>query len=240
MKANLIELMPDIRGCYLLTANGGLGSYGEDKVFRTDDRLSQALSALINSFVRDFKRTHNTKGWRIGIVHTDHADQPWNSATLALEDHVLRDLYPMPGSGPENLTAFQHGNREKSLFRGLELLLDHHDPMAPSAPSFCPVLVFRSTTLAQYTHDFGREQRLSDEQTPVVEVIDLLANATLTQSCHPAVAQLVRSVRRDVIKPERRCTPNLHMLDEARDSKVARMDPLAMSGHVSGYTRRLA
>jgi hypothetical protein len=240
MKATLIELMPDIRGVYLLTANGGLGSYGDDNVFRVDDRLSKSLSDLVQAFALDLKRTRNTNGWRIGIVHADHAAKPWLSATLAFEDHVLRDLYPIPADGAENLSAFQRGNREKSLFRGLELLLDHHDPLGADTTRFCPVLVYRSTTLAQYTPGFGREQRASDAQTPVVEVIDLLAGATLTQSCHPAVEQLVRAMRRNVIRPELRSIPNLHMLDEARDNTATRSEPASGQRGVPGSTRRLA
>jgi hypothetical protein len=240
MKASLMEIMPDIRGGYLLTANGSLGSYRDDNAFHTDDRLSQSLSDLVKAFVQDFQRTRNTKGWRIGIVHTDHAEKPWLSATLAFEDHVLRDLYPIPAASAEHLTAFQRGNREQSLFRGLELLLDHQDPLAPNTTRFCPVLVYRGTTLAQYTPGFGREQHASDAQTPVVEVIDLLAGATLTQSCHPAVEQLVRAMRRNLIRPELRSIPNLHMLDEARDNTATRSEPASGQRGVPGSTRRLA
>jgi hypothetical protein len=240
MKASLIELMPDIRGGYLLTANGGLGSYGDDNVFRTDERLSKSLSDLVQSFALDLKRNRHTNGWRIGIVHTDHAEKPWLSATLAFEDYVLRDLYPLPAAGADSLSAFQRGHCEKSLFRGLELLLDHHDPLAANTARFCPVLVYRNTTLAQYTPGYGREQRASDAHTPVVEVINLLAGATLTQSCNPAVEQLVRAMRRNLIRPELRSIPNLHLLDEARDNLTTRSEPATKYSSVFGSTRRSA
>jgi hypothetical protein len=240
MKKSLLEMVPDIRGCYLLTAGGRLGSYGEDNLFHQDDKLSLALSELVQAFSSDYQRTRHTNGWRIGIVHTDHANQPWHSATLALEDYVLRDLYPMPSAGQNNLTAFQRGNREKSLFRGVELLLNHHDPMAPNTPSFCPVLVYRSTTLAQYNSGSGREPRPSDAQTPVVEMINLLAGATLTQSCNPAVEQLVRAVRRNLVKPELRSIPNLHILDQARDGMPARSEPVARHSGMAAQPRRTA
>jgi hypothetical protein len=240
MKASLIEMMPDIRGGYLLTANGGVGSYGDDNVFRTDERLSKSLSDLIQTFAQDLKRNRHTNGWRIGIVHTDHAENPWLSATLAFEDYVLRDLYPLPAAGADNLSAFQRGNREKSLFRGLELLLDHHDPLEANTSRFCPVLVYRNTTLAQYTPGFGRERRATDAQTPVVEVVNLLAGATLMQSCHPAVEQLIRAMRRNLIRPELRSIPNLTLLDEARETMTSRNESAINRRAATESTRRSA
>lgn len=217
MTINLIQALPDVAGGYVLTTRGGLGTYGRDGAFAADDKLSQSLAGLIAGFIRQYVQTRETSGWRVGTVHADHQDQPWTSASIAFEGHVLRELYPVRGAGYDQLTAFQKRNCEKSLYRGMELLLNHEEPQGQGLPVYCPVLMYRGQTLQQFLPQLGRAPRAADADKPVLEVINLLAGAALSDRCNPAVMSLVAKLRRNLIKPEKRSIPNLVLIDDMRE-----------------------
>jgi len=218
---NLLERMPDLRGCYLLTPAGSIGRYGERGV-EIDAGVSQALARPIAAFIQAYQRTRDTATHRIAIVHPDHAGNPWQSHTLAFEDAVLRQLFPAPGVAA--LTSFQQRNREKSLYHGMELLLDYRPTAIHDRPYYCPVFVYRNTRLDHYKALLGRPARTSDPGTPVVEVINLFADGPLLD---PVVDRYLRDWRTAVVKPERRSAANLYLMDEARPANDAR--PVAAS-----------
>ena len=180
---DLIKELPDIQGCYLLTPTGTLGSYQPDGRFQADAELTQALTGPIDQFLQEYRSTHDTRWLRLGVIHSDHFDKPWKTATLALADDVLRRLYPMASARDGRMTSFQLRHREQSLFRSMELLLDYRDSAIPEIPYYCPVLVYRSTTLDYYLPWLDRPQRDSDRRTVAVEVIDLLAGLAQPAPC---------------------------------------------------------
>jgi hypothetical protein len=225
MAFNPIQFLPDIAGGYVLTTRGGLGIYGRDGSFAADDKLSHSLAGLITGFIRQYVQTRETTGWRIGTVHADHQDQPWTSATIAFEDHVLRELYPVRGNGYDQLTAFQTRNREKSLYRGMDLLLSQEEQAGEGLPVYCPVLMYRGQSLREFLPRLGRMPREADAHTPVLEVINLLAGASLSDRCNPAVRSLVTKLRRNLIKPEKRSIPNLLLIDDMRELAHANHAP---------------
>jgi hypothetical protein len=217
---NLIKELPDIQGCYLLTPTGTLGSYQPDGHFHADAELTQALAGLIGQFLQEFRSTSDTRWLRLGVIHADHTDKPWKSATLAFADDVLRRLYPIASVRYGRMTSFQLRHREQSLFRGMELLLNYRDSAIPEIPYYCPVLVYRSTTLDYYLPWLDRPPRDSDRQTVVVEVIDLLAGLARSQRRVPSVAQLIAAERQALIRPERRQATSLGLMGDVRTRSV--------------------
>jgi hypothetical protein len=213
---NLIDSMPDLRGCFLLTTSGAIGRYRDDGSFHTDTDLGQALARPIAGFLEHYQGCRDTRDYRIAIVHSDNSDKPWQSLTLAFEDPVLRRLFPAPDTEDGQLTRFQQHNREKSLYRGMELLLDYRDSALPGAPWYCPVLVYRGTHLNQYLPWPERATRASDHDTPVVEVINLLAMAPPAEHAGVMVESYLTRLRQAVVRPEKRSAPNLYIMDEAR------------------------
>lgn len=218
---NLIERMSDLRHCYILTPSGSLGVYREDGSFHVEGELTQALSAPIAAFLAQYRQSHDTRAYRIGLVHTDHSERPWHSQTLALADEVLRRLYPMVDVRQGRLTTFQRSNREKSLYRGMELLLGYRDQSAPMVPYYFPVFVYRSTTLDHYLPGLERTRRETDTQTPVVEIIDLFAATPFAQRNEPLIEKGLTTLQKRLIKPERRSAPNLFLIDDVRQSSYA-------------------
>jgi hypothetical protein len=77
--------------------------------------------------------------------------------------------------------------------------------------------MYRGQTLQQFLPKLGRAPRSTDAGTPVLEVINLLAGATTSDRCNPAVISLVAKLRRNIIKPEKRSIPNLVLIDDVRD-----------------------
>lgn len=207
---DLLERMPDLRGGYFLTPAGRIGRYGERGI-EIDAGISQALARPIAAFIQAYQRTRDTVAHRIAIVHADHAGRPWQSYTLAFEDAVLRRLFPVPEGSV--LSGFQQRNREKSLYRGMELLLDYRPSAIHDRPYYCPAFVYRNTRLDLYPAMLGRPARTGDRDTPVVEVINLYAEGPMLD---PVVDEYLRHWRSAMVKPERRSDANLYLMDEVR------------------------
>lgn len=198
---DLIKELPDIQGCYLLTPTGTLGSYRADRRFYPDIDLRQALAGPIEQWLGEYRAASDTRGMRLGVVFADRRDAPWKT-TLALADEVLRRLFPVTVVGDERWDGFPRRQREHSIFRGMELLLDYRDPAMADIPYYCPVLVYRGTTLAHYLPWPERPRRPGDDRVIAVEVIDLLAGRARSQRRAAGVAELVAAERAAVVCPE--------------------------------------
>lgn len=213
MNVNLFEQMPDLRGCYFLTPAGAIGRH-EGAAFVIDRAATAALARPIGSFLEGWRRTRDTAAHRIAIVHPDHAGKPWQSHTLVFEEAVVRQLFPAAGAA---VSEFQQRNREKSLYRGMELLLDYRHPAITELPYYCPVLVYLNTRLDRYRRWLARAPRPDDAGLPVVEVVNLFAELPLLD---PAVDGYLQRLRAAVVRPERRSAANLYLMDEARPAPV--------------------
>lgn len=219
--ADLIQAIPHIQGCYLLTPSGTLGRYLSDGRFVSDPELTEALAGPIAQLLAEYRNSPDTRWMRLGIVHPDHTGKPWKVATLAFSDEVLRRLYPMSSQRDGRLTSFQLRHREQSLFRGMELLLDYRDPAIPEIPFFCPVLVSRGTKLADYLPWPERPVQEADRQIPAVEVIDLLAGLARSQRNLPAVNHLVATVHEAMVQTNQRKGLSLSLIDDVQPAAPA-------------------
>lgn len=228
---DLIKELPDIQGCFLLTPTGTLGRYGPDRRFQPEPGLSQVLARPIGQFLAEYRNTQDTRWMRLGVVHADRRDKPWKTATLAFADDVLRRLYPVTASRDGRMTSFQLRQREHSVFRGLELLLDYRDPAIAEIPYYCPVLMYRGTTLAHYLPWPERPLRETDRNTVAVEVVDLLTGLARSQRNVPGAAELVIAERQALVRPERRQAPELALVEELPAGRgagaAADVDPYA-------------
>lgn len=99
---------------------------------------------------------------------------------------------PPPDAGAETdgLTEFQKRNREKSVYRGIESLLEYRSPLAPDTPIFCPVLFDRHTTLDRYRTNLEVDAADRQAALPVFEVLNLIGLLPLQQRQAPEICQL--------------------------------------------------
>lgn len=137
----MLESLPDPSGLYALNPQGELWCYDENRRYRLDAGLTQDLSAHLRNFLA-YHREH-PDACRLGVVFPAREPRPWQGPTLLLDENVVRVLYPAGRSASKGLTAFQRNNREKSIYRGMELLLRHRKTNAPDVPVYCPILFDR-------------------------------------------------------------------------------------------------
>ncbi|MFP5348247.1 MAG: hypothetical protein ACLGHO_00195 [Gammaproteobacteria bacterium] len=190
-----------LTGLYLLTDDGELGVFDDGNALTIDAALSKAF-LLHNRRLLEAYTGDPDAGLRVAVLY--HATQPraWGHDTLRLEESVVRDLYPVAGRGGAPLTMFQQKNREKSIYRGLELLLDYRKETEPRAPIYCPVLYDRRTLLGQYPS--LPADTAEPRQLPVIEVLNLVGTIPIGRRDVSAVHGLMQTLSARLIRKELR------------------------------------
>jgi hypothetical protein len=150
----------------------------------------------------------------VAVICEPPEPRPWGRVSLFLEESEVRRLYPVSSHATEALTAFQRKNREKSIYRGMELLLEYRSQSAANTFYFCPVLFDRRTTLGEYGSRLGIEVNDATRDKPVLEVLNLAAGMSLAQRQEPVIAMLGERLYRGLIRKERRQDNDLALLDE--------------------------
>ncbi|HEX9812808.1 MAG TPA: hypothetical protein VGA88_12095 [Burkholderiales bacterium] len=193
MKA--IDTLTNAVGLYALTLDGELGVFGNGNQFTVNHELSQAFGPQIRQLLKSYLANPDGGEYRLGVVFHGEAAGPWRSDTLVLEEHVLRETYPVGGPPSQALTAFQRKNRIKSIYRGIELLVEHRVEHLADTPTYCPVLFDRETSLDEYVPK-TKGSATADQPVPVLEVLNLLAVLPAGRRNTPAVATMTQDMRR--------------------------------------------
>lgn len=133
-------LLPGIEGFYVLTASGTLGRYEPDGGFVEEPALSERLGDATAALLQRY-RNHGPGGIALGLVTRKNPDRPWRCASLVFSDDALRGIYRTsedPNDPGAPLTAFQRRNKTKSVYRGMELILDTRKASQPEHPGSAP------------------------------------------------------------------------------------------------------
>lgn len=196
------ELLKNLKGLYILTKDGQLGVYDDQMQFVPDTALTAALQEhnlrMLQSYLTSKSVDQHT---RIGLIFPTREERPWKTDTLFLEERVVRQLFPV-GDAHAPLTAFQKKNQERSLFRGMESIVNFHVPNDDHI-AFCPVLFDRNLTLDTYLPTLGRAETKEDATTPVIEVLNLVTDLPLAQRDTPAIRSIHEKIRAKLIQKER-------------------------------------
>jgi hypothetical protein len=214
---NAIETFSGLIGFYALTPQGALGYYDQDWHFHLDEKLTQAFGDYNRRYLLSYLQNPHQGNLRLAVIHRTGEDRPWGSETLLLEKPILRRLYPVAGMTAEvELTSFQKKNREKSIYRGMELLLEYRDSANPNMPVYCPVLYDRGTALHDYAASLDRPLTAADRETPVVEVINLLAGIPVGRRSAPQIGLLQEKIYQGIIKKGLRKSADFTLIEDAR------------------------
>lgn len=213
MKA--FETYPGLAGFYVLSHEGQLGMYDHEGKFIVDDQLTQAFGSYTAQYLKSYLPNPDQEGFRLAIVYHAPEKKPWNSETFFLEEPVLRRLYPLSGPVKTELTVFQKRNREKSIFRGMETLLEYNDAASPETPIFCPVLYDRDTYLEEY-QGMG-----SDRTIPVVEILNLLAMIPVARRQAKEIVGLKRKLYEAAVNKTARKSADLSLIESIRSHSAA-------------------
>ncbi|MBI3897287.1 MAG: hypothetical protein HY308_03205 [Gammaproteobacteria bacterium] len=187
----VIDTLTHVTGLCVLLPNGGIGFYQDNNAVVLDAELSQALTERNQEFLAAYLAAPHAEPYRLGLIFAARERRPWGVDTFVLEERVVREVYPVSGAPTAELTSFQKKNREKSLYRGIELLLDYRLEHLADAPVYCPVLYDRGTTLGQYPAalHFGED---ADRDIPVLEVVNLVATMPMAHRNVAAVLALMK------------------------------------------------
>lgn len=215
-----IETFPGLIGFYVLTPDGQLGAYGQDNKFVVDVKLTKAFADYNRRFLMAYLQSPGKGNFRLAIIHRTQDKRPWGSDTLLLEKNIVRRLYPMTGTTELDLTAFQKKNREKSIYRGMEIFLEYKDASTPDLPVYCPVLYDRSTTLDDYAENLERPVTAADRGTPVVEILNILAGIPVGKRYTPEVAILKEKIYQGIVKKGMRKSAEFTLIEDIRRNAV--------------------
>lgn len=190
-----IDTLTNAVGLYALTLDGEMGVYGDGNQFSANHALGQAFGPQIRQLLKSYLANPDRGEYRLGVVFHGQGAGPWRSDTLVLEEHVLRETYPVGGPPSQTLTAFQKKNRIKSIYRGIELLVAHRIEHLADTPMYCPLLFDRETSLDEYLPK-SKSGVTADQSVPVLEVLNLLAVLPVGRRHTPALATLMQDMHR--------------------------------------------
>ena len=225
-----ISAFSGLVGFYVLTPDGQLGFFDQEKNFVVDDMLTKTFGDYNMNYLMTYLRNPEQGNFRLAIIHQTQEVRPWGSASLLLEKHIVRRLYPVTGMTTDvDLTTFQKKNREKSIYRGMELFLEYMDGSNPEIPIYCPVLFDREKMLADYASILDRPVTSADRETAVVEVINLLAAIPVAKRNTPEIGILKEKIYHGSIKKGMRKSAEFTLIEDIRrnaaDDKGAEADP---------------
>ena len=216
-----IETFPGLSGFYVLTSDGELGTYGQDGKFVVDAKLTGAFADYNRRFLMTYLQNPAKGSFRLAIIHRTQEKRPWGSDTLLLEKNIVRRLYPMTGTTEVDLTVFQKKNREKSIYRGMEMFLEYKDSATPDLPVYCPVLYSRGVTLDCYAEILDRPVTPEDRQTAVVEVLNLLAGIPMGKRDSAEVVVLKEKIYQSSVKKGMRKSAGFTLIEDIRRNAAA-------------------
>ncbi len=218
---SLLDLLKDPTGLCVLTAQGEFAFVGPDRRLTIDRALTHQWLEHNHRFLTEYYNDPAAERRRAAILHQTRTAQPWGTLTLNLQDDALRLLYPVSGRQAGELTAFQRRNREKSLFQGMEVMLEYRNDLSPKTVMFCPVLHDRHTTLDRYADWLERGSDGIDRIAPVLEVLNLVATLPIEARQGDRVHHLVAALHRRLIRKDKRQTTGL----EIEGGYVSAADP---------------
>lgn len=212
-----VETFTGLSGFYVLTPEGQLGTYDPDMKFVVDTKLTKAFADYNRRFLMTYLQNPMQGNFRLAIIHKTQNKRPWGFETLFLEKSIARRLYPVSGMTAEiDLTTFQKKNREKSIYRGMEIFLEYKDAATPELPVYCPVLYDRDATLDKYAAILDRPVTTEDRETPVVEILNLLAGIPIGKRHTPEIGVLKEKIYQGIVKKGMRKSAEFTLIEDVR------------------------
>lgn len=201
--AQAVQTLTNVAGLYAITPGGVLGVYGEGNEFAPDRELTEALGSHILELLAAYRADPDRGKYRLGLIYRSPERRPWGSDTFLIERSVVREVYPVSGPPTQELTAFQKKNREKSIYRGIELLIEYRHDNLPDEPVYCPLLCDCGTGLGDYSSD-AEFRGGSGKMIPVLEVLNLMPMIPLGRRNTPEIAKLMHRMHQFIVHKDRR------------------------------------
>jgi hypothetical protein len=237
---NSIQAFTKLSGLVMLGPRGELGQITDTNTFQLDGPLTRKFAAYNVQFIKNYAEHLDDHRFRIGIIYRSKRNHPWGAETLALTDTLVRMLYPVTGTTPSELTTFQKKNRAKSVYRGMELLLEYSAKDAPDVPILCPVIFNRNTPLSAYQSVFGEELAGEDLTGPVIEILNLIGPVAGNRQNLIEFAELKKTISQHLIKKDARKSIELSIMQSGRHEGAADTAPPATRAPAPGFATATA
>jgi HD-like signal output (HDOD) protein len=196
MQRNAITTqVPDLVSFYFLSDDGTLAVCDKTGECHEDHEATAAFRDHAKRLLATHLSDPQHSAIRLAIVAANRGHERWKSPTLIFDEVMLRALYPVAGAKRARLTDFQRRNKEKSIYQGIEILLDYRLEAAPDTPFYLPVLFDNHLSLADYSKLVDRQQESGDETIAALEVLNLIADIPLNKKAAPEVVELHRKIR---------------------------------------------
>lgn len=232
---NSIQAFTKLSGLVMLGPRGELGLITDTNSFQLDAPLTRKFAAYNVQFIKNYAEHLDDHRFRIGIIYRSRRNHPWGAETLTLTDTLVRMLYPVAGTTPSELTTFQKKNREKSVYRGIELLLEYSAKDAPDVPILCPVIFNRNTPLSAYQSVLGEELAGEDMTGPVIEVLNLIGPVAGNRQNLIEFSELKQTISQHLIKKDARKSIELSIMQSGRREGAADETPPAARTPAPGF-----
>jgi hypothetical protein len=232
---NSIQAFTKLSGLVMLGPRGELGLITDTNTFQLDGPLTRKFAAYNVQFIKNYTEHLDDHRFRVGIIYRSKRNHPWGAETLTLTDTLVRMLYPVAGTTPSELTTFQKKNREKSVYRGIELLLEYSAKDAPDVPILCPVVFDRNTQLSAYQSELGEELAGEDMTGPVIEVLNLIGPVAGNRQNLIEFAELKQTIAQHLIKKDARKSIELSIMQSGRHEGTADATPPAAHAPAPGF-----
>ncbi len=197
------ELLLKLVGFYVLAPNGAIGYVSEDGRLLVDGGLSAVFADHNKQYLKDYLSDPEALKYRTSVIFETLGEQAWSTPTLHLETDIFCEIFHL--SDTSELTGFQKKNRKKSVYQGMELLLDYQNESFPGTPIYCPVIFDRNTRISNYSFFQELKSTAYSGSEPVLEVLNLIASVPISARSHKKeIGQLKRKISDGIIKKEKR------------------------------------
>lgn len=177
-----------LAGLYLLTAEGMLARFDATGALVMEPDLSTQLAFRLRSVLNQY-RSGAVDELAIGLVTDAGLDQPWSAGTMVFSNRLLNELFDTGRVGSMPLTLCERSNKTKTVFQGMELVLNKRRFHRISSQYYCPVLfvpeVDDVALCERYGVDFVTDHRL-------YEILDLAASFVSSNRLPDELHQMVR------------------------------------------------
>ena len=211
---SLADTFPGIEDFLAVDREGRLGRFAPDEEFQVFERLSEVVREHAVRLLEGYQRDPDSPEIRPAILLPPLPGRKWHSASLLFDIAVLGRLFPNDGSvDPAILTSFQSRNRERSIYQGMELLIGFENKSMPGVAFYCPVLYDGGRRGRDFPDFIEPGTAETGADTPVLEVLNLIALLSPGERKREWARELVRLIRDISIEHTRRAAAPFSIAD---------------------------
>lgn len=181
-----------LAGLYLLTDEGVLARFESTGAVVREPDLSATLAFRLRAVLSQY-RSGAIEDLTIGLITNPGLDQRWGAGSMVFGNRLLNELSDTGRVAGMPLTPYERSDKSKTVFQGMELVLNMRNLHRSSAQYFCPVLfvpeVDNMVLCERYGVDFVNDQGM-------YEVLDLAAPFASSKQLPDELRGMVRQMRR--------------------------------------------